>query len=559
LLLVCLPASEIALAFVNAISLSLLPPRPLAKLDFETGIPEGQRTLVVVSALLDSLDGVDQLLEELQVRALANPDPRLYFALLTDFTDAPAAVMEGDTALLERAREGIIALNAQPGASGERFWLLHRRRVRSPTEGCFIGWERQRGKLEELNRLLRGDASTTFSSVLGPRARFAAIRNVITLDADTELPRDVALQLVGAMAHPLNQPEVDPTSRRVVRGHGIIQPRVGASPKSARRTRFAAAWTGAPGIEPFPNVLSDTYQDVFAEGSFVGKGIYDVDAFQASLDGRVPEGQLLSHALFEGIYARSALATDIQIFDEQPASYVEQTDRVHRWMRGDWQLLPWLLPKVPSEDGMRENDLRFIDCWKILDNIRRALLLPSVVALAVAGWLAPPDVAGAAAAIVAGVFLVPLVSRLLLAPLRGSSSPNRPSVGSLGGELSTTSKQTLLNLIFALDQAWVSLDAAVRASYRLLASKRRLLDDHATALEQQPSVPVRMWLSGALSLLGLAMVVASAPDTWAFAMPLLLAWTGAPLLAAWLSLPTDGMAAVQFSDADRSLLLELAQ
>jgi cyclic beta-1,2-glucan synthetase len=559
LLLVCLPASEIALAFVNAISLSLLPPRPLSKLDFSSGIPEEQRTLVVVSALLDGADGVDQLLEELQVRALANPDPRLHFALLTDFTDAPAAVMEGDSALVERAREGVIALNAQLGASGERFWLLHRRRVRSPTEGCFIGWERKRGKLEELNRLLRGDASTTFSSVLAPRARFAGIRNVITLDVDTELPRDVAVRLVGAIAHPLNQPEVDPTSRRVVRGHGIIQPRVGASPKSARRTRFAAAWTGGAGIDPYANALSDVYQDVFGEGSFLGKGIYDVDAFQASLDGRVPEGRLLTHALFEGIYARSALATDIQIFDEQPASYVEQMDRAHRWIRGDWQLLPWLLPRVPTEEGLRENDLRFIDCWKVLDNVRRALLVPSLVALAVAGWLTPPEVAGAAAAIVAAVFLVPLVSRLLITPLRGSSSSSLPSVGSLGGELSTTSKQTLLNLIFALDRAWVSIDAAVRASYRLLASKRRLLDWNSTAFAQQPSVPVRMWISGALSLFGLAMVVASAPDTWAFAMPLLLAWTGAPLLAAWLSLPIDGLRRVQFADADRRLLLELAQ
>jgi cyclic beta-1,2-glucan glucanotransferase len=562
LLLTCLPASEIALAVVNAVSLTLLPPRRLAKLDFRAGIPEEQRTLVVVSALLDSPDAIDRLMDELRVRSLANPDPRMHFALLTDFTDAPTAVVQGDSALVERAREGIIALNAQAGASPERFWLLHRRRVRSQSEGCFMGWERKRGKLEELNRLLRGDVSTTFSSVLAPRARFAAIRNVITLDVDTVLPRDVAAELVGAIAHPLNRPEVDPALRRVVRGHGIIQPRVGSLAQRERRTRFAAAWSNPSGVDPYTSALSDTYQDVFCEGSFVGKGIYDVDAFQASLDGRVPEARMLSHYLFEGIYARSALATDIEIFDEPPSSHVQQMERVHRWMRGDWQLLPWLLPKVPTEDGLRQNDLRFIDCWKILDNLRRALLAPSLVALVVAGWFAPPRVAAAAAAILLGVFIVPLLARSLLGLRRGAPSPARPSVGSLGGDLRTSSTQALLNLIFALDLAWVSADACLRSLYRLLLSKRQLLDGRAAGslpVLESVSVPVRLWLSGALSLLGLAMVVASAPDTWAFAMPLLLAWTGAPLLAAWLSLPIEPMRVAPFSDADRGLLLELAQ
>jgi len=581
-LLFVLPASEVALALVNAFTITLLPPRRLAKLDFSDGIPAEHRTLVVVPALLDSLATIDQLIEDLEVRSLANPDANLHFALLTDFVDAPAAVVEGDAALLDRVRERIIELNSRhvearagnDGASGahlaagsesaERFWLLHRRRVENPSEGCFMGWERKRGKLEELNRLLRGETNTTFSIVLAPASRFAAIRYVITLDADTELPRDVAAELVGSLAHPLNEPELDTEQQRVVRGHAIIQPRVGTLPASSRRTRFAAMLTGASGIDPYTTAVSDTYQDLFGEGSFVGKGIYHVDAFRAALRGRVPSDRMLSHDLFEGIYARGALATDVEVLDEQPSSYAVQAGRQHRWMRGDWQLSAWLLPEMPARDGKRRNDLRPIDLWKIADNLRRSLLAPAVVALAVASWFAHPDVAGAAAAIVAGVFVVPLCARLLLSLVRETAQAARPNVGSLGGDLRTNSGQVVLTLIFTLDQAWVSLDAAVRALYRTFVSKQRLLE--WTAMRQAADaagpvrVPVRLWWSGGVCLFGLALVLGTRPDTWAFTSPLLLAWASAPLLGLWLSMPlAPARPTDRVSEPDRRLLRLLAQ
>jgi cyclic beta-1,2-glucan synthetase len=574
IVLFALPVSEIALALVNAFTVTVLPPRRLPKLDFSDGIPDEHRTLVVVPALIDSLETIDQLTLDLEVRSLANPDPNLHFALLSDFADASAAVVEGDAMLIDYARERIIELNARhatpsraallPGASVERFWLLHRRRVENEAEGCFMGWERKRGKLEELNRLLRGDENTTFSIVLAPPARFASIRYVLTLDADTDLPRDVVAELCGTLAHPLNEPVLDPERQRVVRGHAIIQPRVGTLPASSRRTRFAAMMTSASGIDPYTTAVSDTYQDLFGEGSFVGKGIYHVDAFAAALAGRVPEQRMLSHDLFEGIYARAALATDVEVLDDQPASYGVQAGRQHRWMRGDWQLLPWLLPSVPAASGKRKNDLRAIDRWRIADNLRRSLLAPALVALATASWFADPLVAGAAAAVVAGVYVVPLVARLLLSLVRDTTNATRPNVGSLGGDLRTNSAQVLLNLIFTLDRAWLSLDAAVRALHRLFVTRRGLLEWTTThklaSARASNAVPDRLIVSSGAAVLGLLLLAWLKPDTWAFALPLLSAWSLAPFLAAWLSLPLAEARPIDaLPESDRALLRRLAQ
>ncbi|HXK19731.1 MAG TPA: protein ndvB, partial [Polyangiaceae bacterium] len=334
-LLCALPLSELALSLLNTLAVAVVPPRLLPKLDFEAGIPDEHRTLVAVPTLLESPAGIRQLLADLEVRALANPGKNLYFALVTDFVDATQPETPGDDALLQLARAGIAELNQRSGEADARYFLLHRRRTQNPSEGRFMGWERKRGKLEELNRLLRGATDTTFSVVSMSPELCASIRYVLTLDTDTELPREVARRLVGTIAHPQNRPVLDPTRQRVVRGYGVIQPRVGTLPHSSRRSRFARIFAGPPGIDPYTTAVSDVYQDLFGEGSFVGKGIYDVDAFQAALAGRVPDNRLLSHDLFEGCFARSALATDIEVLDEQPAAYEVVASRAHRWLRGD--------------------------------------------------------------------------------------------------------------------------------------------------------------------------------------------------------------------------------
>ncbi|MEY2931467.1 MAG: hypothetical protein RL033_2216 [Pseudomonadota bacterium] len=563
LALFALPASEIALAITSSLVITICPPRLLAGASFERGIPDQHRTLVVVPVLIDSPAAVAQLLEDLEVRSLANPDPNLYFALLTDHTDAAEKTLDGDADLVALALRGTQTLNVRHGGPTPRFWLFHRPRLYNPAEARFMGWERKRGKLEELNRLLLGDTNTTFSVITPPRELLASIRHVITLDADTELPRDVGRKLVAKLAHPLTRPECDPETGRILRGHAIIQPRVGTLPNSSRRSRFAAIAAGAPGIDPYTTAVSDVYQDLFGEGSFVGKGIYDVAAFQRAMSGRTPENRLLSHDLFEGIFAHAALATDVEVLDEQPAAYDVQVGRQHRWVRGDWQLLPWLLPRVPTVAGTRKNDLRLHDVWKILDNLRRSLLPPGLVLLLASSWFLHLRVAAAVAAVVLGVLTVPTLSRLLLDMVRESTQPSRSFLGSLGGDLRHNAQQALLTLIFTLDQAWMSVDAIARTLYRLVA-RRHLLEwttmHQSAQLGHGTRVQRRLWIGSAACLAAATALALYDLRTLPFALPFLLAWASAPLVARWLAEPAAvPQTLARISAADQRLLRRTAR
>ena len=528
-------ASEIALAIVNAAVVTLLPPRILPKFEFEHGIPTAHSTLVVVPTLLDA-SGLDRLLEELEVRSLGNPDDNLYFALLTDFPDADVAEKPEDVELLERARVGIERLNAGQGEA--RFFLLHRRRIYEATEGRFMGWERKRGKLSELNRLLRGATDTTFVLVTAPQELLSRIRYVITLDTDTELPLGVARRLVATIAHPLNRPWIDEKRQRVRRGHALIQPRVGTSPMSARQSAFARLAAGPPGIDPYTTAVSDVYQDLFGEGSYVGKGIYDVDAFEAAMAGRVPDNQLLSHDLLESIYARAALASDIEVIDEQPAAYSVAAGRQHRWMRGDWQLLPWLWPRVPGKPNRRRYDFRAFDAWRVLDNLRRSLLPPALVLLSSVTWLSGFQIAWVGSLLVVSVFVVPVVGRLVFAFARAGSQLDW--LGGLGGDLKTNARQALLALVFLLDQALVSLDAITRTLHRQFISRRSMLEwtsmrDAATRSESSVLRVPRLLIACALSVLLTLAVLQFAPSALPVALPILALWALSPWIALFVS------------------------
>jgi predicted RNA-binding Zn-ribbon protein involved in translation (DUF1610 family) len=544
LALLTLPASEFGITLANGLTLLLLEPRLLARLELEKGVPTELRTLVVVPTLLDGRQTLARLLEDLEVRSLANRDEGLHFGLLTDFPDADTEERPEDPELLQAALAGVAALNARYPEQPQRYFLMHRPRRWNASEGRFMAWERKRGKLEELNRLLRGAKDTSFSVVTLPEAILQSSRYVITLDADTELPRDVAKKLVGTLAHPLNRAEFDPVRQRLTRGYGILQPRVGILPLSTRTSRYAAVSAGRPGIDPYTTAVSDVYQDLFGEGSFVGKGIYDVDAFSAALDGRVPENHLLSHDLFEGNYARSALLTDVEVLDEQPASYEIQVSRQHRWIRGDWQLLPWLLPWVPKAGGgRRPSGLDPVDWWKIFDNLRRSLLAPALVAIAALGWLHGFATGVFASAVLGAVLFLPILARFALDLVRESSGFTRTFLGGLAGDLRTNVLQTLLALTFLLDQALVALDAIGRTLFRLFVTRRHLLEWTTTSqlarrwARKGPRVRGRMWL-GALLALGFGALLAwKAPDVFWYAFPILVAWCGAPLLSAWLSRP----------------------
>jgi cyclic beta-1,2-glucan synthetase len=396
-----IPAITIAVTLVNWLITHLIPPRVLPKLDFlQNGVPADCRTMIVIPTLITHAAEVESLLKQLEMHYLRNPDPHLAFALLTDFADTAASagaetVAEKDsfanTRLLEQAQTGIEALNGR--YAGQPFYLFHRQSQWNPAENRWMGWERKRGKLHEFNQLLRGHSQTSYAVQVGNLDILPQIQYIITLDADTILPRAEANRLIGALAHPLNQAQFDPQSGKVVAGYTILQPRTQIQPASANRSLFSRIFAGDSGFDLYTRAASDVYQDLFGEGSYVGKGIYHLDAFERSLAGRIPENSLLSHDLFEGIYGRAGLATDIVLYEEYPGHYASSARRAQRWVRGDWQLLPWLLPWVPVDSPPDQpqkryshNDLSVMGRWKIADNLRRSLLAPMLLLLFMVGW-----------------------------------------------------------------------------------------------------------------------------------------------------------------------------
>ncbi|HWP67799.1 MAG TPA: cyclic beta 1-2 glucan synthetase, partial [Rectinemataceae bacterium] len=346
---VFLCARGLSIALVNWIVMIFTAPHILPRMDFAGGIPPESRTLVVVPAMLSSTRHIERLVEALEVRLLANRDDNLLFGLLTDFPDAGQQTLPLDGELVRYARQKIEELNdAYRSPLCEPFFLFHRGRKWNSREEIWMGYERKRGKLADLNALLRGGAADQFDLVVGRIEQLPSVKYVITLDSDTGLPRDSAWQLAGTMAHPLNRPLYDEARGRIVEGYGILQPRVAVSLPGASRSRFARMNNSEPGIDPYTRTVSDVYQDLFGEGSFIGKGIYDVDAFEKVLKGRFPENRILSHDLVEGCYARSGLVSDVQLFEESPSSYLVDVERRRRWIRGDWQVARWLLRFVPA-------------------------------------------------------------------------------------------------------------------------------------------------------------------------------------------------------------------
>ena len=563
-----LAASQLAVALTNWAAGMLAAPRLLPRMDYSFGIPPASRTLVVVPTLLRSEQGVEDLVEQLEVRFLANRDAHLHFGLLTDFHDASTAATLDDDALLRLAAARIEALNQkyQAPGNGDRFFLFHRPRLWNPSERVWMGYERKRGKLADLNALLRGRAGAgpgeRFSLIVGDTAPLRDVRYVITLDTDTLLPRDTASQFVATMDHPLNRPRFGgaPEAPRVVGGYGILQPRVGLSLPGANRSRYARLFGGDFGIDPYTRAVSDVYQDLFGEGSFIGKGIYDVDAFEHVLGDRLPENRILSHDLLEGCYARCGLVSDLQVVEEPPARYDADVSRRHRWIRGDWQVIGWLMPKlhVPvverAADGSThkrlvwlKNPLSALSRLKIADNLRRSLTPAALTSLFVLGWsvLEPPwlwTLAGAAM-----LFLPPLAA-LLVDLLR------KPEALRLRQHLASTVPagvrhlgQATLNLACLPYEASFSLDAVARTVVRLWFTRRRLLEWQSSsevarrvAAEGEAGLLrtlKRMWIGPTLALTCFVALGTYRPLTLAYATPVLALWFLSPLIVWWISRP----------------------
>ncbi len=571
-LLGVIPSIDAAVALVNRAVISGFRATVLPALELRGGVPSHLRTLVAVPTLLTTLEGVDEQIERLEIHHLASPEGDLHFALVSDWTDAVSEHDEGDEALVAAATNGIAQLNRRygPAPGGARFLLLHRRRVWNDSEERWIGWERKRGKLHELNRLLRGATDTTFAIIDGEPPRTPAdVRYVVTLDADTRLPRDTIRRLIGKMAHPLNRPRFDATAGRVVEGYAVLQPRVTPSlPVGREGSVFQRIFSSLSGIDPYASAVSDVYQDLFGEGSYAGKGIYDIDAFEGSLAGRAPDSMLLSHDLFEGVFARAGLASDVEVVEEFPARYDVGALRHHRWARGDWQLLPWIFGRGPKTVGANPAPgiLPAIGRWKMLDNLRRTLSAPAAVLALVAGWGAPFS-----AALVWTIFVLSTIALPTLIPVIAAVPPRRGGVTiashmrALGGDLRLALTLSALTIIFLAHQAWLMSDAIMRTLWRLFVTRKHLLEwvpaAQATIGPRLDLLGFYRRMAGALVIGAAALIVASLSGhgTWILSAPFAALWIASPAAARRVSLPPRAAGRLKVSPADAHALRLIAR
>ena len=514
-------------------------------MDFSQGIPSELRTLVVVPTMLTTPESVAGLVEALEVRFLANRDDNVHFCLLSDFRDAGQEHMPEDGPLLDLAQAGIADLNSKYSRQGtDTFFLLHRARRWNAGEQLWMGYERKRGKLEELNSFLRGRPGDHFARIVGRTAVLRGVRYVITLDTDTQLPRDSVWQFVGAMEHPLNRPVYDNAKQRVTQGYGILQPRVAVSLPGTNHSRYARLWGGEPGIDPYTRAVSDVYQDVFGEGSFIGKGIYDVDVFDQALGGRFPENRILSHDLIEGCYARSGLLSDVQLYEDYPATYDADVARRHRWVRGDWQIARWALPRVPGpERRALINPLSLLSRWKIADNLRRSLMPAALVLLLLFCWLRLSPAWAWTLAILGAVFVPIIFSALLDLLQKPEDAVPRQHLPEVVRSFGRHFVQGVFAFACMPYEAFFSLDAVLRASWRMFFSHRHLLEWNASSEHKHkgrsgPGESFRsMWPAPAFALVALVCLAVVRPTVLGIAAPVLLLWFASPAVAWWISLP----------------------
>ncbi|MDF1530129.1 MAG: cyclic beta 1-2 glucan synthetase, partial [Sedimenticola sp.] len=485
----------------------------------------------------------------LEIRYLGNRDANLFFALLTDFRDAPERTQPGDDVLLAYARAALKTLNETYCEDRPCiFYLFHRPREWNAHEQVWMGYERKRGKLEQFNALLRGGAQTAFSDIVGDTSILGSIQYVITLDTDTQLPRDAARTLIGNIAHPLNRPIYDADKGRIVEGYAILQPRASISLTSSARSRFSKLFAGESGIDPYTREISDVYQDIFAEGSFIGKGIYDVDAFRQAVDGRFPDNLILSHDLLESGYARSALVTDVDLIEEHPESYAIEASRRHRWIRGDWQLAGWLLPTVPGPEqskgakaGRQSNPLSALSVWKIFDNLRRSLVSPALLALLVGGWLFGPGPAWFWTLLVlAVVFLPPLLGSMIEFIRKPVERDWLLHLIQTGRSAGRSIAHAFLTMILLPYDTLICLDAILRSGVRMLFTRHGLLLWHMHSYTSRNACHTlvgfikEMWVAPVVALL---LVIALSGAQLLFSAPLLLLWLVSPVVGWWISLP----------------------
>jgi len=542
--------SQLALELVNGMSTSIVKPHLLPRMDFSKGIPSEYRTLTVVPTMITSLQNIASLIEALEVRFLANRDEHLHFGLLTDFQDAIQESLPEDNALLKRMQEKIEDLNRRyKKGKTDVFFLFHRPRRWNPKEKIWMGYERKRGKLADLNWLLRGGPRENFSLIIGDIAALRDVKLIITLDTDTQLPRNCARQLVETMAHPLNQAHYDKDKRCVTEGYGILQPRVSMSLPGANRSFYARLYGGEAGIDPYTRTVSDVYQDLFEEGSFIGKGIYDLDIFEKALNGRFPQGQILSHDLWEGCYARSGLLSDVELYEDYPSRYSMDVKRRHRWIRGDWQLAGWLWSKVPAAGGRREkNTLSLLSQWKLFDNLRRSLVPVALIIILLMGWTVLSSPCFWTGVVLGIIFLPALIVSVLDALRKSKDVLLGQHVTTVLHSAGWRFAQRAFTLMCLPYEVFFTLDAILRTAVRMLISHQKLLEwDLVTAKDGAGRDLISsyrlMSIAPVMAICVLIYLGIYDPLALRAAGPILLLWIASPAIAWWISRPlTRGQA-----------------
>ena len=534
LLMFSLPASEGATGLFNTLVTFFVRPARLVGFEFKEGIPEDARTLVVVPCLIGNRDQVDELVRNLEVHYLANPHGAVSFALVSDWPDSKVEENDADTEVLDYAKQEIARLNQRYKDVGERFFLLHRRRLYNEAEGAWMGWERKRGKLHELNLLLRGDRDTNF--LPGANRVPAGVKYVMTLDADTRLMREAVTKLVGKMHHPINRPVHDPKTGRVISGYGVLQPRVTPSLTTGQEASvFQRVFSVGRGIDPYVFTVSDVYQDLTGEGSFTGKGLYDVDAFETALKGRIEENTVLSHDLLEGSFARCGLVTDVELVEDFPTRYEVEVSRQHRWARGDWQLIPYIF------DAAR--DITALGRWKMFDNLRRSLTPIAWAFASVLGWyfLDPLGALVWQIILIFSLFVAPTISLISNILPRSTDIVQRVHFSTLWSDIRDTNAQVALRIVFIADSAWMMADAIIRSIYRLFVSRKKMLE-WRTAASVQSSAQVsiagyyrKMWHAPAVAFASLALAAAAGDNAFLVGIPFVLLWVLSPGIAWYVS------------------------
>lgn len=540
LALTLLPATIPSVWLGHWIITRLSRPEILPEMDFSKAIPQDCATAIVIPVIIATRAEVDIITEKIEILRIANPDPAFRFVVLSDLSDAQSETLPEDSRIETALQNRIDDLNRRyPADTDPPFVLLHRRRRHNPVEGCWMAWERKRGKLEDFNRYVLGQGKDVFDVVAGPVETLRAVRYAITLDADTQLPPATAKRLVGILAHPLNRAVVDPETGRVVSGHAILQPRIEILPKLGKGTHFTHLYGGDTAIDIYSRAVSDVYQDLFGTGIYVGKGIYDIAALHRSMSGRIPDNHILSHDLFEGLHGRAALVSNLVLYEDLPATYPEFALRQHRWMRGDWQLVPWLGRKVPAADGARTAPtLSALDRWKIVDNLRRSLMSPALLLFFLGGWLLMPGSAlvwtGLAIA-APGSYLIGEVFAIATGGIQ------RGALGNAIHKIRTTGGRWFFAIVFLVSDTLIALDAIFRTLWRVYVSGKNRLEwtsaAHASTRLSHSSIRRAswqlMWPSSALALLIAGHLALFDPNKFWTAVPVLVLWLIAPELSVW--------------------------